>query len=338
MDHRVKRGINLEPARTLSVIIPTYNRKSLLSDALKSLTQQSYPSDTFEVVIVDDGSSDGTNEIEAEAFPFPLRYFRQPNQGDAAARNFGAQQSKADILVFLDDDILVEPDYLLHLNDAHDSRHNKIVVGVCNDWPTEATPLSRAIYPSSNLDRTQSITTLPFRDVYSNNMSIWREDFFKIGMMKDLNFSGSSMWCDLDFSYRAFRQGFEFLRSNEAICWHRDYASRHLSVYKKRMRTASYRAVVLFQKYPELLSHIPMFYDKTPIDWSKDTPRLITRKVARSMTSSRLTLWSMELIVKMLEKRNPASTILHSLYRGIIAGYIFKGYREGLRDFGQVTV
>jgi glycosyltransferase involved in cell wall biosynthesis len=95
--------------------------------------------------VVDDGSSDGTREIETEAFPFTLRYYWQSNQGDAAARNLGAQQSKADILVFLDDDIVIEPSYLTYLLQAHDTRQNKIVVGKWNFWPREATPLSRAI-------------------------------------------------------------------------------------------------------------------------------------------------------------------------------------------------
>jgi glycosyltransferase involved in cell wall biosynthesis len=305
----------------------------MLRDTLNSLARQIYPRDCYEVIVVDDGSTDGTDEVVKEEYPFTLRYFWQSNQGDAAARNLGAQQSKADILVFVDDDILVEPGYLAHLIHAHDTRGNKIVVGTWNFWPADVTPLSRAIYPSLDLDHSNSITNLPFRDVYSNNMSIWRDDFFKIGMMKGLFFSGSSMWCDLEFSYRAYRQGFEFLRSNKAICWHRDYAVRFLSDYKKRMETASYRAVVLFQLYPELLSELPMFYDKTPIDWRKDPSSLIIRKLSRSITSSRLALWSMEQIVNVLEKSNPESTVLPSLYRGIIGGYIFHGYREGLRKF-----
>ena len=94
---------------TVSVVIPTYNRKDMLREALNSLAQQTYPTDRFEIIVVDDGSTDGTDQIAAVAFPFTLRYFWQTNQGDATARNLGARQSQADILVFLDDDILVEP-------------------------------------------------------------------------------------------------------------------------------------------------------------------------------------------------------------------------------------
>lgn len=323
-------------APAVSIIIPTYNRKGLLRETLDSLARQTYPSDRFEVIVVDDGSTDGTSAIPGEAFPFSLRYFWQTNQGDAAARNAGARQSQADILVFLDDDILVEAGYLGYLVQAHDMGQNRIVVGTENLWLAEATPFAQSLYATSGSDRIEAVTKMPFTDIYSNNMSISREAYFKIGMMQGLDFPGSSMWCDLDFSYRAYRQGLEFYRSAQAVCWHRDYVLRSLDDYKKRMRTAAYRAVVLFQRYPELLSHVPMFYDKTPIVWGQDPPRLIVRKLVRALASSRPVLWSMEQIAYVLEKRYPASALLAPLYRYIVGGYVFQGYRRGLSEFGQI--
>ncbi len=325
---------------TVSIIIPTYNRKNIFRETLSSLAQQTYPSEKFEVIVVDDGSTDGTVAIAAETLPFILRYFKQSNQGDAAARNFGARQSEADILVFLDDDILVEADYLTHIIQAHDIDQNKIVIGTWNLWQAETTRFAQTINASWVADETHNhnmVTEVPFRDVYSNNMSLRREAYFKIGMMQSLEFPGSSMWCDLDFNYRAYRQGFGFYRSTKAICWHRDHTVRSLDIYKKRMRTAAYRAVVLFQRYPELLAHVPMFYDKTPITWGQDPPRLIARKLARAMISSRPVLRSMEHIVGALEKRYSWSVLLPFLYRCIVGGHIFQGYREGLSEFGQIN-
>jgi glycosyltransferase involved in cell wall biosynthesis len=320
---------------SVSVIIPTYNRRDTLRETLESIARQTYPSDCFEVIIVDDGSTDGTSEIAAEVFPFTLRYFRQSNQGDAEARNLGARQSQADFLVFLDDDILVDPGYLTHLIHAHDKRQKKIVVGTCHLWLEETLPSPQDLRGSLASDRIDTIAELPFRDIFSNNMSIRREAYFEIGMMQGLGFPGSSMWCDLDFAYRAYRQGFEFGCSTRAVCWHRDYAARNLDTRKKRARTAAYRAVVLFQKYPELLRHVPMFSDKTPINWTQDSPPVIARKFVRSMTSSPAALWSMEQMVATLEKHSPASAILPHLYRYIVGGYIFQGYREGLSKFGR---
>jgi glycosyltransferase involved in cell wall biosynthesis len=321
---------------TISVIIPTYNRKGMLRAVLDSIAGQTYPSGSFEVIIVDDGSTDGTAEIAAESFPFTLRYFRQSNQGDAEARNVGARQSQADFLVFLDDDILVEPGYLTHLIHAHDGYQKKIAVGTCHLWLEETSPFAQNLPASLASDDTATSTELQFTDVFSNNMSLRREAYFEIGMMRGLDFPGSSMWCDLDFAYRAYQQGFEFGSSTQAVCWHRDYAARTLDTRKKRAQTAAYRAVVLFQRYPELLAHLPMFYDKTPIVWGQDPLRLIARKLARSMTSSRPVLWGMERIATTLEKRSPVSSILPHLYRYIIGGYIFRGYREGLSEFGHI--
>jgi glycosyltransferase involved in cell wall biosynthesis len=311
------------------------------------LAQQTYPSDRFEVIVVDDGSTDETETVAEAVFAFALRYFRQRNQGDAAARNFGAQQSQAEFLVFLDDDILLEPGYLTHLIRAHDGQPNRIVVGTWNLWQAEATTFSRAINDSlptgAYQARTASdqsaghsraplpeVSPLPFRDAYSNNMSLRREAYLRLGMMQWLDFAGSSMWCDLDFAYRAYRQGYEFLRSTNAICWHRDHTARSLAVYKKRVRTAAYRAVALFRQYPDLITHVPMFHDKTPIVWRQDPPPLIARKLARAVASSRPALWSLEKCAGILEKRHPESVVLPALYRYIIGGHIFQGYREGL--------
>ena len=320
----------------VSVIIPTYHRKEWLREALNSLARQTYPSDRFEVIVVDDGSTDRTQEIAALTLPFTLRYFWQSNQGDASARNLGARQSRAEILVFLDDDIVVEPDYLTYLIRAHDGHQNRIVVGTMNLWPDEVTPLSQTLYAQLEPNHNPPIVDVMFPDVCSNNMSLRREAYFKIGMMDSLGFSGSSMWCDVDMAYRAYQQGFEFRRSTKAQCWHRDEVARTLDRYSQRMRMAAYRAVILFQKYPRLLPHLPMFDDKTPISWRQDPPRLIARKLVRYATSSRLALWSLEKLARVLEKRQPASNLLRSLYRYIIGGYIFKGYREGLHEFGQV--
>ncbi len=335
----------------VSIIIPTYNHKDSLRETLQSLAQQTYPIDRFEIIAVDDGSTDGTHEITAETIPFTLRYVRQSNQGDAAARNFGAQQSQADILVFLDDDILVEPDYLTGLIQAQAICENSIVGGTWDLWHANKPSLSHssqtlldsgAYYTrfaeasSDDSDHTNAVVELPFRDIHSNNMALRREDYFKVGMMQPLEFSGSSMWCDLEFTYRAYRQGFKFFRSIKAFCWHRDHSAESLDEFKRRMKIAAYRSVTLFQKHPGLLVHIPMFYDKAPISWRQDQPLLIARKLVRIFLSSRPVLRSMEQIVNVLEKRSPTSGMLPTLYRYITGGYILQGYRQGLVEFGQV--
>lgn len=315
----------------VSVIIPTYNRKDWVSQTLQSLAGQIYPAKQFEVIIVDDGSVDGTESIvTSAAFPFRLNYIRQANQGDAAARNIGAQHSQAELLVFLDDDILVAPDYLSQLVAAHHMCGNSIIVGTAHLWLDDSNPMdSDGFTPAAG---NEPLIAIPFANVCSNNMSLTREAYYATGPMTNLGFSGSSMWCDVDFAYRAYQRGMGFFRSTQAICWHRDYVEQSLGNRSKRSREAAYRAAALLQRHPDLLPHLPMFIDKTPIIWSQDSPLLIGRKLARQIASSRLALRSMEQLAGILEKTLPSPTLLERLSRWIVGGYLFQGYREGLRD------
>jgi glycosyltransferase involved in cell wall biosynthesis len=90
----------------VSVVIPTFNRREQLSGALASVLQQTMPVD--EIVVVDDGSTDGTREmlddfvrLHAE---IPIRVIHQENRGPSAARNAGIQAASGDLIAFLDDD------------------------------------------------------------------------------------------------------------------------------------------------------------------------------------------------------------------------------------------
>lgn len=94
-------------ANRYSVVIPTYNRLTLLKDALRSLEQQTIK--PTEVIIVDDGSSDGTYEFcsdltQASPRSLDISYHRTKNSGVSAARNLGASHASSDRLVFLDSD------------------------------------------------------------------------------------------------------------------------------------------------------------------------------------------------------------------------------------------
>ena len=93
-----------------SIIIPTYNRSSVLTNAIKSVLQQRFTD--FEIIVVDDGSVDGTKEVVASLPDDCIRYFYQNNQGVCLARNTGAQNAKGDYLIFLDSDDFVEQHWL----------------------------------------------------------------------------------------------------------------------------------------------------------------------------------------------------------------------------------
>lgn len=98
-----------------TVIVPTYNRSSLLRRLLQALAGQTMSPERFEVVVVDDGSSDDTPEtLACFAQPRPgwLRIFRQINGGPARARNLALQQALGGWIVMTDDDTVPDPEWL----------------------------------------------------------------------------------------------------------------------------------------------------------------------------------------------------------------------------------
>lgn len=96
-----------------SIIIPTYNRPERLITCIKSLTKLDYPCDQFEVIVVDDGSSQPMENIVHEfGQEINLKIIRQKNAGPASARNTGANHAQGQYLVFTDDDCTPAADWL----------------------------------------------------------------------------------------------------------------------------------------------------------------------------------------------------------------------------------
>jgi glycosyltransferase involved in cell wall biosynthesis len=97
-----------------SVTICTYNRSRWLRETLEFITRQDYPSDRWEILVVDNNSSDDTRAV-VESFsgaPKPPLYFFEKNQGSSYARNRGIAEAKGEIVIFTDDDMLGGPGWL----------------------------------------------------------------------------------------------------------------------------------------------------------------------------------------------------------------------------------
>ncbi len=102
----------------VSVVVPVYNRAAALQACLASLFTQTYPQARYEVIVVDDGSTDPTPEqarAAAEGWTGTFRLLQKTNGGPASARNAGIRVSQADIIAFIDSDCVAAPDWLEHL-------------------------------------------------------------------------------------------------------------------------------------------------------------------------------------------------------------------------------
>jgi glycosyltransferase involved in cell wall biosynthesis len=139
------KGSSLPATPDISVIICTYNRCDLLKKAIESLLSQDCGGLRYELLIVDNHSSDATRQI-CETFvtrqEVPVRYLFEPEQGVSFARNTGIREAKAPILAFSDDDVCVRRDWLAAIKRAFDEHKEIVGVGgkVLPLWQ-EAAPL-----------------------------------------------------------------------------------------------------------------------------------------------------------------------------------------------------
>ncbi len=169
-----------EAQPTVSVIVPTFGRPDALAACVVALRQMDYPSDRFEILVVDDGSP-----IPVQIPPGPARprvhLIRQVNQGPAVARNRAAAAATGDVLAFTDDDCRPHPSWLRALVDALDEHPDALLGGdtrnglIANRWAEASQTLVSFLYGSFGSCR----ALRPF--FTSNNLAGRREVFMDLG-------------------------------------------------------------------------------------------------------------------------------------------------------------
>ena len=115
---KINGGVKMREAPMVSVVIPTYNRKDMLKECLESLFNQTYPKERYEIIVVNDGSTDGTEEVlneYAKKAPCAFKWFTQQNKGPCVARNLGVKNARGEIICFIDDDCVAEKKWIENL-------------------------------------------------------------------------------------------------------------------------------------------------------------------------------------------------------------------------------
>jgi glycosyltransferase involved in cell wall biosynthesis len=110
----------------MSIVVISYNGASTIERTLISLLAQQYPKERYEIIVIDDGSTDSTAEIVSR---YPVRYHHQTNGGISSARNTGIALAGGDIYVCMDDDCQASPNLLKEFATAYQENSNVIGVG-----------------------------------------------------------------------------------------------------------------------------------------------------------------------------------------------------------------
>lgn len=214
----------------ISVILTTHNRAALLPRVLEGFSNQTLASTRFEVVAVDDGSSDQTPLVlESYRDQLQLRIFRQAASGLAAAKNLGVFASRAPIIVFADDDDVPSPDYLVSHLAAH-LRHRDINV---------------AVLGKSELDPAIAVSPL-MRHVTGPNGQLFSYDWMVPGqIMSFREFWGGRSSCKraLLTEVGVFNPAFRFGCEDIELAWRLQTARGIAVVFEPLARTRMIRAV-----------------------------------------------------------------------------------------------
>lgn len=195
--------------RDLSVQICTHNRRRLLREVLRSLADQTLPRGRYEVVLVDDGCTDGTAEmVQGLELPYRMVYLRQEHSGLAAARNAGIRAATGRVMLYIDDDVLADRRLLEEHLIVHD-RHDRVVV---NGWVNHVAEPVRPPRPRFTM---ADISTSFF---WTSNVSVKRRHLLEAGLF-DEDFKEYG-WEDQEMGLRLMALGLRARNNYRAIGYH----------------------------------------------------------------------------------------------------------------------
>ena len=168
-----------QPPKDVSVIVPFYNTERYIGQCIEALLAQDYPSASYEIIMVDNNSTDRSAELVRQ---HPrIRLLAEPKQGSYAARNRGVAASNGAILAFTDSDCVPAADWLQHLTSAIRSPGVELVLGG-RSFAVDSPTLS--MLAAWEAERTACLFSVPSTNRstgYTNNMGIRRDLFDRLG-------------------------------------------------------------------------------------------------------------------------------------------------------------
>ncbi|HET7711812.1 MAG TPA: glycosyltransferase [Thermoanaerobaculia bacterium] len=242
----------------LSVVIPTYNRLAMLTRVLDALgAQRDAPA--FEVVLVDDGSTDETaatieSGLQSRRWRFPLTFRSQQNAGPGVARNRGVSMASGRFVLFIGDDTVPEPPFLAEHARTHRESNNDPLVACLGytGWP-------RGERVTAFMDHINDYglqfgykliedgSIVPFNFFYTSNISIDRQLLAEHPF--DTSFPAAA-WEDIELAYRLDAKGLKIRYNARAITRH--HHPMTVDSFSRRQYTVGKSGAIFYRKHPEL--------------------------------------------------------------------------------------
>jgi glycosyltransferase involved in cell wall biosynthesis len=226
-----------------SVIVPAYNAGKTIGDCLGALTSQSMDATDYEVIVVDDGSKDGTAEV---VNTFPVRYLHQPNKGPATARNHGAREARGEIILFTDSDCVPSADWIAEMTKPFGDPD---VVAVKGAYRTNQRSLTARFAQVEFEERFVLLKRAPSIDMVDTYSAAYRAEVFRQAGGFDESFPVANNE-DTELSYKLSRMGRKMVFNPDAVVYHLNHPDS-LRRYARLKFWRGYWRMVVYRRYPD---------------------------------------------------------------------------------------
>jgi glycosyltransferase involved in cell wall biosynthesis len=236
----------------ISVVIPTKNRSALLAEAIERIESQTVSREQYEVIVIDNDSTDDTRTLlEQKAITYPnLKFASQEKPGAAATRNAGLRVARADIVLFIDDDVYADPSLIESHLDWQQRYSNASVIGaVSMPWGETSDPFLRYLRDHRILNPyTPSKGPIDFSYYHTCNVSTPTQTLLNVGGFNE-TFKVYGME-DIELGYRLEKSGSQMVFASDAKAIH--YRFPDYQDFIERSEHAGYTLGQLIRLHPEL--------------------------------------------------------------------------------------
>ena len=349
----------MERMPELSVVVATYNRADTLRETLAHLMAQSLDAQRFEVIVVDDGSTDDTRSVVEAAqqhFRSDLRYLHHANRGPGYTQNQGLRAARAPIALLIADDIFLDAGAL----EAHLEGHR--------NHPEEGAAILGRVVQSPGLTHTVFLSKwdpwrlgdledgkpLPYLLFWACNISFKRGFMLRHGMFQDeMGRAGAAAHEDVELGYRLHQHGLRIHYGRRAFGYHHHVETLEGTLRRSRERGLNWHDFRLRVPHPEI-DIAYRVYDlgtlwarrgelsgtRRPylLDDDRSIPRLAMRHVLRRVLFNRWMVraaW-MPLFASAERHRWIAALVRSGMYRGVVTHHFLKGLEEGARRVEKI--